>query len=239
MENASESTKILEDFFKGIKEAEIRKFRSSFHLRPVTDSITIVSTLSIAPMRGVSVNTKDLKNRLARLMDVLSEKDDDQKLEILANLKFEHRASESMREENFQAFLIQDMVSNPKHYEGMLFVTSELDLPKYGDSNDKKKRADVIGYKDGVLYDIELKNARLTSTVTQARGYVDYLKENLNEFSKRLSAFPNCKIGEVRDVKGIAVLPGTDKSSGRLESCAAAHSVALWYFSHGFRIDTK
>ena len=127
------------------------------------------------------------------------------------------------------------MVSHPTNYGGMQFVTSELVLREEGDMEDFG-RAGVIAYKDGVLYDIELKKERLTETVTQAKEYVDYLKYNLDVFSGRLSAFPNCSIGGIRDVRGIALVPQSDNSSGRLEQCGRKSGIALRYFTCGFKI---
>jgi hypothetical protein len=229
-EMATASKKVLDDFFKGMCDKEIMQFRSFFHLRPTTDSVTIVSTLPVAPMRGLPVSLGELKNILPKLRDIPSFKDDVQLLE-LGKLDFKHRDSVLIREEDIQAFLIRDMVMSPGKYNEIQFVTSELDLPQYGDA----KRADVIGYKDGTLYDIELKNERLTSTITQAKGYVDYLKGHLSEYSDRLSAFPNFKIGNISDVKGIAVVPNNERSSGRLEEDGKSQDIELWLFT-GFQI---
>ncbi|MDR1578748.1 MAG: hypothetical protein LBS35_00190, partial [Synergistaceae bacterium] len=235
-ETAIEARKIIDEFLQGVSDEKI--FRSSFHLRPVTDKVMLVSTLPIAPMRGLKVSLGDLKSKLPELSKILSEKDDNQKLQMLDNMGFGKRKTVSAREEDIQAFLISDMVLNPAKYDGMRFVASELDLREEGDP---EKRADVIAYKEDILYDIELKNKRLTETVTQAKTYADHLRNNLHAFSGRLSAFPNCSIGEIRDVKGIALVPWSDNSIGSLEQRGRESGIALWYFdvTGGFKIYTK
>jgi hypothetical protein len=228
---AEECTNIWNEFLMKEKKA-MDAIRVSFHLRPVTKDITVVSTLPCAPMRGLNgVRIEDLKDLLPKLKNVISCKSEDKILEELDALGFKERINDSIREEDAQAFLIRDMIKNPVKYDGMQFVTSELNLPKIN------KRADVIGYKDGFLYDIELKNARDTYTITQAKGYTDHMNDNLDDFVTLLKDFPNCKLpNKIKGIKGIALVPYSDNTSGKLESMAKDNDIALWFFSNGFRI---
>ena len=235
-QQAIDVKRILDDFFENFNGAE-DEFRSSFHLRPTSSGdTTILSTLPIAPMRGISVKNDRLLAKLCNVQKVLEETNDNTKLEMLKAIGFLERGSVSQREEDAQAALIRDLVLNPQNYNDMLFVASEFDLFNYGEDASDTKRADVLTYKDGILYNIELKNERLTETVRQAAGYVEHMKKHLNEYSACLYEFPNCKIGTISDIKGIALVPYSERSGGNLEKASTELSIEMWYFDKEMRI---
>ena len=154
-QQAIEVKKILDKYFDDFSDNEIQ-FRAAFHLRPTSSGdTTILSTLPIAPMRGISVKNDKLMARLTELRQVLNEPDDGKRLKLLKDMGFKKRRSVSQREEDAQAFLIRELILNPKEYNHMQFVASEFDLFDYGEKKDEVKRPDVIVYKDGILYDIE------------------------------------------------------------------------------------
>ena len=89
--------------------------------------------------------------------------------------------------------------------------------------------------------DIELKNRRNCpkdddreySAITQAEDYVCHIKEphNFHAYADCLAEFPNDEIGEITDIRGIALVPAcTGKSRGTLEKAAHEHRVELWTF---------
>jgi len=94
----------------------------------------------------------------------------------------------------------------------------------------------VLAYKDGILFDIELKNDRIApggkkiSAVTQAEKYSEFLLNNLHEYAACLAEFPNFTIGKIREVRGIALVPHSKRPSGKLEESCRKKMIALWTF---------
>jgi len=226
--------KLFEDW-----DGDEKIFRSLIHLRPTTSGVTVVSTVPGFHMRGLNMNKADeLEEILTKLKNLLCTND---KRSLLEKLKFDQKESRSKNEleEDVQAFLIRDMIINPSKYHEIQFVASEFDLLEM---EPRRKRADVIGYKDSVLYDIELKRERLTEVVTQARKYTDFLSDNIQEYEKRLAAFPYSVIEKVNEVKGIALMP---KSTGKIWADKVngwkEKHIDLWYYEgdndKGFSID--
>ena len=155
---------------------------------------------------------------------------------------FEKRKSISFREEDAQAALIRDIILN--QYGGFTFIASEFDLFDFGE-NKEIKRPDVFVYKDGILYDIELKNERNGpkagnigySPITQAESYVAHMNDprNRDAYISCITAFPNSIIGKITDIRGVAVVPVANggKSKGTLENAAKDAGVELWTFEKG------
>lgn len=231
-QRALDSKRKFGDFFK----QEEHNFRASFHLRPTSSGVTIVSTLPVAPMRGINIQNDKLGEKLLEIRRILNETDNNKILELLRGAGFNMRTSESNREENVQAALIRDMVLHPANYEDMFFVASEFDLFGYGENGKETKRADVLAYKDSFLYNIELKNQRLTETAKQVNGYVKHIKDNLDAYSDCLAEFPNCNIQGITDVKGIALVPYSERSGGGLEETSELLGIELWFFTEDYKI---
>ena len=227
---AIEAKKIFWRFLDGCNRLD---FRAAFHLRPTSSgSTTIVSTLEIAPMRGLTyVSNNKLEVRLAELCKVLDEPSNKVRRKILEEIGFKGRKTESEREENVQAALIRDLILRPAIYGGMVFVASEFELFGYDENGGKTKRSDILAFKDGILYDIEVKKERLTETVAQAIGYVRHLHKNQTLYTDCLAEFPNNDIGKIIGFKGIALVPNAEKSSGRLENASESNDIELWYFN--------
>ena len=230
---------ICEEFFQDFKsEKEKNDFRKSFHLRPTSSNgTTIVSTMAIAPMRGISVSPKELESKLQKIRAIVAEPCDDEKLNLMKKIGFKQRGikksereedeiEESELEEDVQAALIRKLILSPEKLNNMQFVASEFNLYK-------KKRADVLAFKDGVLYVIEIKKERESSAVEQTDQYVKYIGERLSEYADCLAEFPNCKIGKIEDVRGIALLPYNKNSSGELEKACKEFKVELQFFERG------
>lgn len=227
---AKDSREKLENFLRNKPNLE-REFRASFHLRPTSSlNVTIVSTLPFAPMRGIAnIKIDELENKLSKIIKILSESSDIKKLEMMKELGFKKRKIISQREEDAQAALIRDLILSPEKYDNLQFIASEFELFEY--RKEKVNRPDVFAYKDGILYDIELKNKRETFTVTQAEGYVTHIKDNLKIYNDCLNEFPNCKIGEIKDVKGIALVPYAENPPPKLENAGKNAGIELWYFN--------
>ena len=155
----------------------------------------------------------------------------------MERIGFAQRKSKTEREEDAQAALIRDLVLCPEKFGNMQFIASEFDLFEFGPNKDQTKRTDVLAFKDGVLYVIELKNERKTSTIEQAAKYVEHMKSCLPEYEYCLAEFPNCKIGEIKDARGIALLPHSEKSSGKLEKASKDSGVELWSFIKDYKFE--
>ncbi|MDR1206101.1 MAG: hypothetical protein LBL26_11600 [Peptococcaceae bacterium] len=232
--NAMDAKQILDDFFREWGINDIKRFRSMIHLRPAADQITIVSTLPGTPMTGMSVKLAQLRDVLPELSGAIFFKNMEDVLDKLKSLGFKKQRMGYTREEKIQSILIHDMVVRPQEYEGIHFVASELDLSGFG-GKDGKQRADIIGFKDDVLYDIEIKSEWfMMGTVSQAKGNVDFLRAHLPEYAERLAEFPNFHMGRIRDVQGIAVVPWLASINGSLEKYGAKHEIALWFLEYGY-----
>lgn len=211
-------------------------FLRSFHLRPTSVGVTIVSTLPYAPMRGVSISSAPLAENLEKMLNALS-KDFDKLLgvderaakEILSAIGFKERQSAGAngdREEDVQAAFIRGMLAKQPCYEGIQFVASELNLE---DDN----RFDVIGFKGDCLYIFELKNGRTTKAFEQVTRYLDHFNQNREIFISLLQNYPNSmsSTSQIQNVKGIAVMRyahNSPESTWRPLICR--HEVDAWFF---------
>ena len=227
-QQAIEAKKVFERFLSECPNGG-RDFLAAFHLRPTSSGgTTIVSTLAIAPMRGLSgVTTGKLEAKLEELRKVMDESSDKVRLELLKKIGFNERGTESQLEEDIQAALIRDIILRPDKYGGMVFVASEFALFGYGD---KDGFADVLAFRDGILYDIEIKKERLTKTVTQAAGYVGHIRENQSMYTDCLVEFPNSDIRTITGIKGVALVPYSERPRGELEAASESNDVELWHF---------
>ncbi|MCL2009723.1 MAG: hypothetical protein FWG71_04160 [Synergistaceae bacterium] len=242
-QQAIDIKKILKTFLKDFTQEEELAFRACFHLRPTSSNdTTIVSTMAIAPMRGKpNVSPEELESKLQDIRKVMDEPSNDKKLNIMREIGFDQRKSKAIREEDAQAALIRDLVLYPEKIRNMQFIASEFDLFEFGPSKDQTKRPDVLAFKDGILYDIELKNERIApggskeSAIEQAAEYVKHIKDNLSEYKDCLAEFPNFKIEEIRNVRGIALFPYSERSSGKLEKAGEKYGVELWFFTENLK----
>jgi hypothetical protein len=235
--NAMDARQVLDDFFREWGTYDIKRFRSMIHLRPTADQITIVSTLPGTPITGLSVELGQLRDILPELSGVIFFKSMEDVLDKLKALGFKKQRMGYTREEKIQSILIHDLVARPQEYDGIHFVASELDLSGF-DKKDGKKYADIIGFKDGVLYNIEIKSEWfMMGTILQAKGNVNFLKAHLPEYAERLAEFPNFQIGRVRDVRGIAVMPWLVGINGSLEEYGLRQGIHLWFFEYGYKMD--
>jgi hypothetical protein len=238
-QQAKEVTIIYNSFLGSLSEEQQLEFRAAFHLRPTSSgTTTIVSTLPFAPMRGLPGYSPDkVKETLPLLLDILSEFDMKKQKGMLEDLNFGER-NDNPREENAQAAFIRQVIKDK--LGDFLFVAAEFDL--FGVGEDKKtKRADVIVYRNKILYDIELKLSRNginvedrgDSAITQALDYSAHMKDDryFKEYIKCLEEFPN-KIGEINDIRGIAIVQATPSSRARgtLKPEALSVGVDLWTF---------
>ena len=225
-QQAFRARKIYQEFFRGFSSKEILNFCASFHLRPTSScDISVISTLSYAPMRGIQVSPEELELTLPKLRKVANS--DQNELAIFKKIGFLSRKSESSREENAQAALIRKLVLQPEEFDGMRFVASEFEL--FADEL-PRSRSDILAFRDGVLYDIELKNKRLTETVKQTARYVAYFTACLSKYADCISYFPNSVIGRITDIRGITLVPHSDNSMGSLEKCCQEKGIGLWTF---------
>lgn len=247
---AKETNDIYNTFLATLSEQSRLDFRASFHIRPTSSGkSTVVSTLALAPMRGIqNVKNKDLPHLLSKLSDILSEigSSDDSTMAKLKELGFKKRGSVSAREEDAQAAFVRNVILN--NFGGFTFVATEFDLFEFGDKK-MTKRPDVFVYRDGILYDIELKNSRNGpsrdkenigySAITQAASYIAHMKEphNYASYINCISEFPNSSIGKIKDIRGVALVPAPKgKTKGTLEKAAKERDVELWTFDKEYTI---
>jgi len=219
-ENAKEAKKAWKMF------AHQEKLRESFHLRPTTSGVTIVSTLPNAPMRGIEIKARELAEKLEGIVkhkELLLSVDPEKVRICLSDIGFKSRRTTACREEDVQAMFIRGMISDQESYENIKFVASELTL-------DRQHRFDVVGYKDGVLFIFELKIARSFEGIGQTAQYVDFVRENKAEFLKVLSCYPHYSVTDFDSVQGIAVLRYAANATSKLAIIAKKVNTGLWYY---------
>jgi hypothetical protein len=240
-QQAIASKKILDEYFSTLRPEEIRFYRNGFHLRPTSSGdTTIVSTLDYAPMRGMSVSTGNLLSKLKEASGVIgmsTRKIKDRQI-YMDKIGFPKRTTEDFsREERMQASLIRVLMPRPEETEpvlqGEVWFDMQLvasDFALFG--QEKPMFTDVLAYRAGVLYDIEV-ISRETKGIKQIAEKVSHISAHLSEYADCLYEFPNSPSGtieEIKEVCGIALVPCADLSKGELERACRESGVSLWEY---------
>ena len=219
-------------------------FRERFHLRPKRGEITIVSTLSAAPMWGKSVKKEKLEETLKKLKSRLKDfysVNLDKVRDALHDLEYntDRKTDDSRLEANVQAEFIQGMLAGQQDYKGIKFVASELTLGKESrDTEGKTSRFDVVGIKGKTLYIFELKRDR-TSIIEQVVDYVTLVNTNKDAFRDVLRVYPNHAVGDWDKVKGIMVMAHAVNVDKNIDEKAKKIGVELWYYEPALRFKLK
>jgi len=226
--NAKKSQEAWESF------SSDENLKVNFHLRPVKDGVTIVSTLPAAPMRGIRVSIADLAKQLKAITGQKAKllSDNYNVLEPLKKLGFKSRKEERFREEDVQAMFIQGMISKQEIYDGIEFVASELTL-------DGKNRLDVVGLKDNILYIFELKKKRKFDGLAQTAEYIKLVEQNKSYFLDVLSCYPNNPVTTFKSVRGVAVMRYAANATKELITKANNNNVGLWYYEKSISFPQK
>lgn len=208
-------------------------FWESFHFRPTSSGITIVSTLSYAPMRGIKVSLEKLESVVLNILDrlsVLQTADEESGQAELLDMGFKHRALMKSREENIQAMFINGMIAKTPEYLGIEFVASELTL-------EEKNRFDVIGVKDNTLYLFEMKLKRSFGAAKQVLGYVEFVNDNIEKFKEVLCNYPNFDVKDFTHIKAVTVMEYSERMSKKLISDATEIGVDSWFFNENMTFE--
>ncbi|MFH1061884.1 MAG: hypothetical protein V1747_03240 [Candidatus Omnitrophota bacterium] len=222
---------IFEGQIRNAKKAyEWRSFipnnlKNYLDFRSKATGITLVSLFDFAPMRGINVNSDNIKfimETLTKEQDFLlsPNKDDDKKRAILEKLKFKSRLAtkEEYLEEDVQAFLVREILSsenNAKNIAQKIIEECKLSSLKYLASEfewseqGKKDRVDILCCDGGdynKLLIIELKKVR-TTKLEQAR-YLKIFKEHETEIKKFVAVLTGKEVDACRtDIKIIYLMP--------------------------------
>jgi len=210
-----------------------------FHLRPTNSGITIISTIPLFSMRGItSIKDEDTLNKILKKIykniSKISAVDKTTVVETLKEIGFKQRKSAEKGdiEEDVQALMIQNM-SNDENLRIKLdaknkiqFIASELIFEK------GRNRVDIVGF-DGVdLFLFELKKDR-TTKVDQVKRYVDYYSEpkKLEILKQLLKIYPINPVEEFKKVKGIMVMQYAENSDPeQWRKLALKHSIDILFF---------
>ena len=219
-------------------------FKERFHLRPKRNEITIVSTLSAAPMWGLSVEKGQLESTLEKLKNNFNTICSVTRKTVLKGLKevgydVEREIDPPDSEAAVQAKFIQGLLVGQSDYEDIKFVASELTLGKESRfAEGKEKRFDVVGIRGGILYIFELKKDRTTKAMKQVADYVKLVESNKPAFIKILSAYPNCDcVIDNFAVKGIAVMEYAANATNELKKEAENNKVDLWFYKQALSFE--
>jgi Holliday junction resolvase len=218
-------------------------FKERFHLRPIGDRITIVSTLSCAPMWGLSVEKQQLEGTLEKLGKAFKTICSVTRETVLKGLKdvgydIERKTESPNSEAAVQAKFIQGLLAGQPDYEGIEFVASELSLGKESKHAKKTGRFDVVGLKGDTLYVFELKKDR-TTKVEQVVDYVALINANKEHFRNVLSVYPNRAVGDWDKVQGVMVMSHAVNVTKEIGKKAKENGVELWYFEPAIRFVEK
>jgi hypothetical protein len=229
-----ENAKAAKEIYEKLDLA--KKFSGCFHLRPTSGGITIVSTLSDAPMRGKDVSKEELKKTLSKINENFKRicgDDTEKALKILGDIGYkERKTAKSYLEENTQAEFIKGLLSKQPDYDGIEFVASELAL-------ERESRFDVVGFKNDTLYVFETKKGRTFSAMPQVAKYVKLVEENPDAFRKVLSVYPNRAVDSFTCVKGIAVMEDAANKTHKLREEAIKYDVGLWFYRSALCFEKK
>lgn len=191
------------------------KLKKYFHLRPTQSGITIVSTLSFLPMRGLNPNGA---NKISDALNFLKQKNNYRKITQVSteNAKmfltdkdnefyFKSRSGKSILEEDVQATMINYMGddSNLKNKlrlrNKIKFVSSELIFQQ------GKQRVDIVGYDKKDIYFFELKKDR-TSKMNQLTDYINYYNNHIDVLRELLSNYPINPVKRFNQIKGCMIM---------------------------------
>lgn len=221
-----------------LSKAHQDKLKKYFHLRPTQSGITIVSTMSFLPMRGLTakpVQIDEALNFLIKNFNKYTQVDQDKAKDFLVNEEcqfyFKSRSGASVLEENIQALMINTM-SEDKNLSRALdltnniqFIASELRFEM------KAQRIDIVGYDSDDLYIFELKKAR-TSKISQLQSYIAYYNDPIiREFlSELLENYPIYPVKAFNNIIGCMVMGYCENANARkkLIDQAKPHKVLFY-----------
>lgn len=234
------NAQIAKNVWNTLPKEKQKKIRKYFHLRPTSTGVTIVSTLPIAPMRGINVSKEsELQNNLEEIFNnyqTITSDDNDKAKDALAGLGFKKRdiGEGVLLEESFQAMMINMMNDeNGKGYkifkdsEPIKFLASELIFEK------GPNRIDIVGYDDNSLYFFELKKKR-TFKVEQVSNYVGYYENKRMVLDELLSNYPiNALSVKDKKIKGVMVMRHAENSSNRKEweQLEKQHNIRILFYN--------
>ena len=231
------------DIWNSLPQEMKNSLNMYFHLRPTNSGITIVSTIPLFPMRGITgIKSKsDLLKKLNDICDNINKiysVDEKDVTGILKEIGFKKRGDDLKEdkkegdiEEDIQALMIRSMSKDEnlriklEAKNKIQFVASELIFEQ------GKNRVDVVGF-DGVdLYFFELKKGR-TTLVGQVKQYVDYYSEltNLSRLRELLKVYPINPVDRFEKIKGIMVMQYAENSTVNWSKLAKDHAIDILFF---------
>jgi hypothetical protein len=194
-------------------QAKIAKY---FHLRPTNSGVTVVSTLSFLPMRGITVQSKkDLHIVLARIArdykKIVGTNIKLAKSILIDDLGYKERSDISkFREEDAQAIMIRTMEGHRDLLHSLnvdvRFVASELILAR------KLGRIDIVGIAGETLYFFELKKDRTTDD-KQLTGYKNSYTPEDAELRELLANYPIHPVESFKKIECVMVMQFAENSN--------------------------
>ena len=236
IENAKKATELWEK----LKKEDQNKLEKYFHLRPTQSGITIVSTLSFLPMRGLVVTSNRLSaalNFLTKNYQRITKTDEDDAKKFLINKNnaffFKSRSGTSILEEDVQSTMINTMSDDSNlstklnRSSKIKFVASELRFQQ------GKHKVDIIGYDKEDLYLFELKRAR-TSKMEQLTNYLEYYNnKHLGFLRDLLKNYPINPVKDFNQIKGCMIMQYCEDKKTRddLKNKAKSLKINLLFFN--------
>ena len=160
-------SELASSVWKEYSEGERNKIKKYFHLRPTNNGITIVSTLPIQPMRGITGLRKenDLRKKMNKIVKNFNKLTSINKRNIKKELNkigfpIRKKSNKTVLEEEIQAIMIRNMSKDEnlrkilKSKEQIRFIASEFAIKQ------KPGRIDIIGFNEKDLYIFEIKRER-------------------------------------------------------------------------------
>lgn len=242
IENAIMAARVWNEF-DGTMKDRLKKY---FHLRPTSSGVTIVSTLPVAPMRGLNnIKTEDdLRRKLKTIDDdfqQITAKKDEKAEVALKELGFKKRDGNKCvpLEEYYQAIMINMMNKEDGHKifgnaTPIKFVASEFIFEK------GSHKIDIVGHDKKDLYFFELKKER-TFKVEQVSDYVKYYSEKKSILDDLLSNYPINPIKfKYEKIKGVMVMRHAENSFDRKEwrQLEKKHDIKILFYKPSLEFES-
>jgi len=241
--NIIENAKKATDAWGRLDKKDQGNLKKYFHLRPTQSGISVISTLSFLPMRGLVVPPNKLSVSLDYLKDnykTITQVDEKKARDFLTDINkkfwFKSRSGISILEENIQSIMINTMsedsnlslslnLSNP-----IQFIASELRFQQ------GQYRVDIVGYDKDDLYLFELKRNR-TTKVIQLNNYVNYYIKYRTFLEDLLQNYPINPVRKFNNIYGCMVMKYCEEKNQRdkLKNEASANKLKLLFYNSSIR----
>ena len=213
LNNAEYGKKIYEELEEKLEE--IYKFKKFFHIRPITDGFTIISTHPERPMNGIKVRKTKLKEAIIQISKSIEKENIDWNKAKLNSKEFPI-SGDSKGEYRLQANFINTITKGNKQLNNILevnklyFIGSEMILQENRTKEGKKPDVVAIGDNGKVfLFELKTSKNKVDDPKTQVEKYIETY-ENNEPYKNLILNYPMTKIDRINKYEGWIVRGNKD-----------------------------